>query len=137
MGSFWCHARWHLAVRPARSDASVARQPFVYRQSDGANRNLRGGHCPYSVLSVGFLVLANLVLGVANIIGPRAFLNFVTGRYHSPVEENRFVRGKSDPAMLMILVRPIARDEAGTRGTDLGTRWMIQAQRPSRVHFRR
>ena len=35
-------------------------------------------------------------------------------------------RGKSDPAMLMILVRPIARDEAGARGADLGTRWTIQ-----------
>ena len=33
----------------------------------------------------------NLVLAITNIIGPRAFLNFVTGRYHSPVEENRFV----------------------------------------------
>jgi adenylate cyclase len=43
------------------------------------------------IYSVVFLVLANLVLGIANIIGPRAFLNFVTGRYHSPVEENRFV----------------------------------------------
>jgi adenylate cyclase len=43
------------------------------------------------IYSVVFLILANLVLGVANIIGPRAFLNFVTGRYHSPVEENRFV----------------------------------------------
>ncbi|MDB5604252.1 MAG: putative adenylate/guanylate cyclase [Bradyrhizobium sp.] len=37
------------------------------------------------------VVLANLVLGIANIIGPRAFLNFIIGRYHSPVEENRFV----------------------------------------------
>ena len=36
-------------------------------------------------------VLVNLVFGIANIIGPRAFLNFITGRYHSPVEENRFV----------------------------------------------
>jgi adenylate cyclase len=43
------------------------------------------------IYSVVFLTLANLVLGVANIIGPRAFLNFVTGRYHSPVEEDRFV----------------------------------------------
>ena len=33
----------------------------------------------------------NLVFGIANIIGPRAFLNFVSGRYHSPIEENRFV----------------------------------------------
>ena len=36
-------------------------------------------------------VLTNLVLGIANLIGPRALLNFVTGRYHTPVEENRFV----------------------------------------------
>jgi adenylate cyclase len=41
--------------------------------------------------SVALLVLANLVFGIANIIGPRAFRNFVTGRYHTPVEENRFV----------------------------------------------
>jgi adenylate cyclase len=41
--------------------------------------------------SVAFLVLANLALGITNIIGPRAFRNFVTGRYHSPMEENRFV----------------------------------------------
>jgi adenylate cyclase len=43
------------------------------------------------IYAVAFLVLANLVIGITNIIGPRAFVNFVTGRYHSPVEENRFV----------------------------------------------
>ena len=43
------------------------------------------------VFSVVFVILANLIVGIANIIGPRAFLNFVTGRYHSPIEENRFV----------------------------------------------
>jgi len=37
------------------------------------------------------LFLANLVIGIANIIGPRAFRNFIIGRYHTPVEENRFV----------------------------------------------
>jgi adenylate cyclase len=42
----------------------------------------------YAVL---FLVLANLVRGITNIIGPRAFLNFIIGRYHTPVEETRFV----------------------------------------------
>jgi adenylate cyclase len=41
--------------------------------------------------AVACLVLTNLVIGITNIIGPRAFLNFVTGRYHSPVEENRFI----------------------------------------------
>jgi adenylate cyclase len=43
------------------------------------------------IYAVAFLVLANLVIGITNIIGPRAFRNFITGRYHSPVEENRFV----------------------------------------------
>ncbi len=43
------------------------------------------------VFAVVFVVLANLIISIANIIGPRAFLNFVTGRYHAPIEENRFV----------------------------------------------
>jgi adenylate cyclase len=43
------------------------------------------------VFSVVCVILANLIIGIANIIGPRAFLNFVTGRYHSPIEESRFV----------------------------------------------
>jgi adenylate cyclase len=41
--------------------------------------------------SVACVVLANLVLGITNIIGPRAFLNFIIGRYHTPIEEKRFV----------------------------------------------
>jgi len=41
--------------------------------------------------SVACVVLANLVLGITNIIGPRAFLNFIIGRYHTPIEERRFV----------------------------------------------
>jgi adenylate cyclase len=41
--------------------------------------------------SVACVVVANLVLGVTNIIGPRAFLNFIIGRYHIPIEEMRFV----------------------------------------------
>jgi adenylate cyclase len=41
--------------------------------------------------SVAFVTLANLVLGITNIIGPRAFLNFIIGRYHRPIEENRFI----------------------------------------------
>jgi adenylate cyclase len=43
------------------------------------------------IYSAVIAVLMNLGFGIANIIGPRAFLNFITGRYHSPVEENRFV----------------------------------------------
>jgi adenylate cyclase len=54
---------------------------------DPSSRNFWFGFIYSAVLSV----LMNLVFGIANIIGPRAFLNFITGRYHSPVEENRFV----------------------------------------------
>jgi adenylate cyclase len=43
------------------------------------------------IYSAVLSVVMNLILGITNIIGPRAFLNFITGRYHKPVEENRFV----------------------------------------------
>jgi adenylate cyclase len=36
-------------------------------------------------------IVVNLGLGISNIVGYRTFLNFITGRYHAPVEENRFV----------------------------------------------
>ena len=36
-------------------------------------------------------VAMNLGLGIANIIGPRAFKNLIIGRYRTPVEEDRFV----------------------------------------------
>jgi adenylate cyclase len=36
-------------------------------------------------------VVFNLVFAITNLIGARSFLNFITGRYHAPVEENRFV----------------------------------------------
>jgi adenylate cyclase len=43
------------------------------------------------IYSAVISILINLGFGIANIIGPRAFLNFVTGRYHTPLEEKRFV----------------------------------------------
>jgi adenylate cyclase len=43
------------------------------------------------VFSALISVVINLARGITNIIGPRAFLNFIAGRYHSPVEERRFV----------------------------------------------
>jgi adenylate cyclase len=43
------------------------------------------------IYSAVLSVLMNLVFVIANLIGPRALLNFITGRYHTPVEENRFV----------------------------------------------
>jgi len=43
------------------------------------------------VTAAGVSVLMNLAFSISNIIGGRAFMNFITGRYHSPVTENRFV----------------------------------------------
>lgn len=43
------------------------------------------------IYSVVISVVFNLVLGITNLIGGRTFINFVTGRYHAPVEESRFV----------------------------------------------
>ena len=43
------------------------------------------------IYSAVLSVVVNLALGITNIIGPRTFLNFITGRYHTPVEESRFV----------------------------------------------
>jgi adenylate cyclase len=58
----------------------------------GVSREMSGktfwaGFAYSAVLSV----VMNLGLGISNIVGYRTFLNFITGRYHAPVEENRFV----------------------------------------------
>jgi adenylate cyclase len=44
-----------------------------------------------TIYSSIFSVVMNLALGITNLVGRRALLNFITGRYHAPVEENRFV----------------------------------------------
>jgi adenylate cyclase len=33
----------------------------------------------------------NFVIQVSNLLGPRTLINFFTGRYHEPLQENRFV----------------------------------------------
>lgn len=43
------------------------------------------------VFSAVFAVALNLLFAIANIIGPRAFIHLLTGRYHRPAEERRFV----------------------------------------------
>ncbi|HEX7791502.1 MAG TPA: adenylate/guanylate cyclase domain-containing protein [Afipia sp.] len=60
---------------------------LVGQAPDLSNRNLWTAIIFSAVLSV----VLNLVFAVTNIIGPRAFLHLATGRYHTPVEENRFV----------------------------------------------
>jgi adenylate cyclase len=41
--------------------------------------------------SAAISVLFNIGFAITNLIGGRSFFNFITGRYHTPVEENRFV----------------------------------------------
>jgi adenylate cyclase len=41
--------------------------------------------------TVALVFAFNLVFEIINIAGGRALLNFIIGRYHTPVEENRFV----------------------------------------------
>jgi adenylate cyclase len=43
------------------------------------------------IYAVAILVGVNLVAGIVNVVGQRALLNLIMGRYHAPVEENRFV----------------------------------------------
>jgi adenylate cyclase len=44
-----------------------------------------------TIYSGVFSVVMNLIVGITNLVGRRALLNFITGRYHAPVQENRFV----------------------------------------------
>ena len=45
-----------------------------------------------TVVFSGCAALAvNFVLQVSNLLGPRTLINFFTGRYHEPLQENRFV----------------------------------------------
>lgn len=43
------------------------------------------------IFSAVFAVALNLVFAISNIIGRRALFHLLTGRYHAPVEESRFV----------------------------------------------
>lgn len=43
------------------------------------------------IYSAVISVLFNLAYSITNLIGTRALMNFFTGRYHTPVAENRFV----------------------------------------------
>ena len=44
-----------------------------------------------TLFSAAVAVTMNIAVAIANLIGPRALLNFISGRYHTPSEENRFV----------------------------------------------
>jgi adenylate cyclase len=60
---------------------------IVGRPHDATSQGSWSGFLYSAVISV----VMNLGFAIANIIGPSALLNFITGRYHAPVEENRFV----------------------------------------------
>jgi adenylate cyclase len=83
-----------LAVRSAIYAAAIGiiqglqlGERIVGRPLEMSGREFWIGFAYSAVLSV----LMNLIYAIVSIIGWRAFVNFVTGRYHTPVEENRFV----------------------------------------------
>lgn len=43
------------------------------------------------LFSLGCVIVFNLAVAITRLIGGRTFLNFISGRYHSPVQESRFV----------------------------------------------
>jgi adenylate cyclase len=43
------------------------------------------------VFSSAAAFAVNFVMQVSNLLGPRTLINFFTGRYHEPLQENRFV----------------------------------------------
>jgi adenylate cyclase len=51
----------------------------------------RGSFWSATIYSAAMSVGMNLLLAIGNLIGPRALSNFITGRYHVPVIENRFI----------------------------------------------
>lgn len=51
----------------------------------------RGDFVSAIIFCAAFSIMMNLAIAVVNIIGPRSFLYLATGRYHSPIEEERFV----------------------------------------------
>ena len=44
-----------------------------------------------AAFSAVFAIAINFVIEIANLLGARTLSNFITGRYHAPVEESRFV----------------------------------------------
>jgi adenylate cyclase len=82
----------NLAVRSAIyaviiTICQLLQTDFVASFSGGSGGNFWFGFATAAVISVAM----NLAFSISNIIGGRALLNFFTGRYHSPVTENRFV----------------------------------------------
>jgi adenylate cyclase len=82
----------NLAVRSAIYAAIIMicqllQTEFVARFTEVSANNFWFGFATAAVISVAM----NLAFSISNIIGARALLNFFTGRYHSPVTENRFV----------------------------------------------
>lgn len=70
-----------------RIGETVAGVPIAGGPQQISDKIFWAGFAYSAVLSI----VVNLGLGISNIVGYRTFLNFVTGRYHAPVEENRFV----------------------------------------------
>ncbi len=62
-----------------------------FRRSFGVAPSLGDTFLDTVVFSAFAAIGINFVIQIANLLGPRTLINFFTGRYHQPLQENRFV----------------------------------------------
>ena len=69
----------HIAIMEVRSRLGIV-------------SGIDGADLLYTVVFSSAAAFAiNFVIQVSNLLGPRTLINFFTGRYHEPLQENRFV----------------------------------------------
>src|SRR6195952_5771536 len=84
----------NLIVRSAIYAAIIIPIQYFHLGALLAGQSIEPSHDTFwaaTIYSGVFAVVMNLVAGITNLVGRRALMNFITGRYHAPVEENRFV----------------------------------------------
>lgn len=64
---------------------------FIYLGNGGFGPESTRDFWNAAIFAAIAAVAINFVVEVGNLLGARTFSNFVTGRYHTPVEESRFV----------------------------------------------
>jgi adenylate cyclase len=61
------------------------------RQSLGIGTGAHDALLDTIIFSSAAALSINFVIQIANLLGPRTLINFFSGRYHQPLQENRFV----------------------------------------------
>ena len=64
---------------------------FIHLGYEDSGVNSSAGFWRAAAFSAAIAVAINFLIEMSNLLGRRTLLNFLSGRYHAPVEENRFV----------------------------------------------